>query len=180
MGADVVLISGPVSEPFPSGVEVQAIESAGQMLAAVERALPADIGIFAAAVADWRVDDTASDKIKKTPSGPPHLKLVENPDILRTIAGHAQRPAVLVGFAAETDNVVAHARKKLSAKGCDLIAANDVRPETGVMGGERTRLILVDAAGEELLPDLLKHEAAVTVLERAASLLEGRSSAVSA
>ncbi|OYW34228.1 MAG: bifunctional phosphopantothenoylcysteine decarboxylase/phosphopantothenate synthase, partial [Azorhizobium sp. 12-66-6] len=135
-GAEVVLISGPVALADPRGVRMVKVESAREMLAAVEENLPVDAAVFAAAVADWRVADAAGQKIKKGGAGAPELDLVENPDILATIAKHGTlRPRLVVGFAAETQNVVPHAQAKLARKGCDWIVANDVSPETGIMGG---------------------------------------------
>jgi phosphopantothenoylcysteine decarboxylase/phosphopantothenate--cysteine ligase len=137
-GADVTLISGPVDLDDPAGVRVIRVESARDMLAQVEAALPADIAIFAAAVADWRVANAGEQKIKKTASGMPPLQLVENPDILATVSKLKQnRPHLVVGFAAETQNLIDNATSKLKRKGCDWIVANDVSPASGVMGGDR-------------------------------------------
>ncbi len=140
-GAAVTLISGPVNIPDPPGVRIVKVESARAMFEAVEAALPADCAVFAAAVADWRVATPGREKIKKQKGkAPPPLALVENPDILATIAHRkAQRPPLVVGFAAETENVIPNAKAKLNRKGCDWIVANDVSPETGIMGGESTR-----------------------------------------
>ncbi|HRK23651.1 MAG TPA: bifunctional phosphopantothenoylcysteine decarboxylase/phosphopantothenate--cysteine ligase CoaBC [Beijerinckiaceae bacterium] len=160
-GARVTLVSGPVTVPDPAGVRVVRVESARDMLAAVEAALPADIAIFAAAVADWRVARSAEEKIKKGAGGPPSLALVENPDILATIARSGKRrPPLVVGFAAETEAVIEHARAKLARKGCDLIVANDVSPETGIMGGDRNTVHLVASDAVETWPDLPKTEVA--------------------
>jgi phosphopantothenoylcysteine decarboxylase/phosphopantothenate--cysteine ligase len=137
-GADVTLISGPVDLDDPAGVRVIRVESARDMLAQVEAALPVDIAIFAAAVADWRVANAGEQKIKKTASGMPPLQLVENPDILAAISKHQQnRPHLVIGFAAETQNLIENATSKLKRKGCDWIVANDVSPASGVMGGDR-------------------------------------------
>jgi len=137
-GADVTLISGPVDLDDPSGVRIIRVESARDMLAQVEAALPVDIAIFAAAVADWRVANAGEQKIKKTASGMPPLQLVENPDILATISKRQQnRPQLVIGFAAETQNLIDNATAKLTRKGCDWIVANDVSPASGVMGGDR-------------------------------------------
>jgi phosphopantothenoylcysteine decarboxylase/phosphopantothenate--cysteine ligase len=137
-GADVTLVSGPVDLDDPPGVRVIRVESARDMLAQVEAALPADIAIFAAAVADWRVANAGDQKIKKTSAGMPPLQLVENPDILATISKHKQhRPQLVIGFAAETQNLIENATAKLKRKGCDWIVANDVSPASGVMGGDR-------------------------------------------
>jgi phosphopantothenoylcysteine decarboxylase / phosphopantothenate---cysteine ligase len=173
-GADVTLVSGPVAIPDPPGVRTVRVESARDMLAAVEAALPAEIGIFAAAVADWRVDRPAGQKMKKDGRNLPALALVENPDILATVARHDERrPALVVGFAAETENVVDHARAKLARKGCDLIVANDVSPEGGVMGGERNTVHLVSADGVETWPTLPKDEVARRLVARLARMLDG-------
>jgi phosphopantothenoylcysteine decarboxylase/phosphopantothenate--cysteine ligase len=171
-GADVTLVSGPVDLPNPIGVRTLHVESAREMLAAVEAALPADIGIFAAAVADWRVDRAAGEKIKKDGSGVPALALVENPDILATIArANVNRPPLVVGFAAETENVVAHAQAKLARKGCDLIVANDVSPETGVMGGDRNTVHLVSSGGVETWPTLSKEDVARRLVAHLAAMI---------
>jgi phosphopantothenoylcysteine decarboxylase/phosphopantothenate--cysteine ligase len=168
-GATVTLVSGPVTLPDPPGVSTVRVETARAMLAAVEAALPADIGIFAAAVADWRPAREAGEKLKKDGSAPPPLAVVENPDILATIARRgAGRPFLVVGFAAETEHVLEHARAKLARKGCDLIVANDVSPETGVMGGERNTVHLVSADGVETWPTLDKAEVARRLVTRLA------------
>jgi len=136
-GAAVTLVSGPVNVPDPPGVDIMHVESARDMLAAVERALPADIAIFAAAVADWRVAQASGQKLKKEAGGVPRLAFTENPDILATVAHlKAKRPPLVIGFAAETERVVEHAKAKLKRKGCDWILANDVSAESGVMGGK--------------------------------------------
>jgi len=161
LGADVTLVSGPVTLPDPRGVKVIRVERAEEMLAAVLGALPADIAVMVAAVADWRVATENTEKIKKKPGeGPPPLMLAENPDILKTIGHHAQRPKVVVGFAAETQDVENNGRVKLQKKGADLIVANDVSPETGIMGGTRNSVKLITAAGIEEWPDLSKDEVA--------------------
>lgn len=165
-GADVTLVSGPVSIPDPDGVIVVHVETAREMLAAVEAALPVDIGVFAAAVADWRTAEGAAQKIKKGPGGPPTLAFVENPDILATVARRVDRPALLVGFAAETENVVDNAQAKLARKGCDLIVANDVSPDSGVMGGEANTVHLVCAGGVESWPAMSKREVAEALVAR--------------
>ncbi len=171
-GALVTLVSGPVNVADPAGVHVVHVETAREMLAAVEKALPCDIFIAAAAVADWRVE-AMREKLKKSAAGPPRLALVENPDILATIAALKKtRPALVVGFAAETENVVAHARKKLARKKCDLIVANDVSPETGIMGGDNNEVHLVGAAGVEHWPKLAKDEVARRLVEAIALRLE--------
>ncbi|HZH51882.1 MAG TPA: bifunctional phosphopantothenoylcysteine decarboxylase/phosphopantothenate--cysteine ligase CoaBC [Microvirga sp.] len=166
-GARVTLVSGPVNLPDPAGVTTVHVESARDMLAAVEAALPADIGIFAAAVADWRVANAGGQKIKKDGGRLPELALAENPDILATIARRNEgRPPLMVGFAAETENVIEHARQKLARKGCDLIVANDVSTATGVMGGDRNTVYLVSPSGVETWPTLDKTEVARRLVER--------------
>ena len=166
-GARVTLVSGPVELSDPAGVTTVHVESARDMLAAVEQALPADIGIFAAAVADWRVANAGEQKIKKRDGALPNLSLAENPDILATISRRAEgRPALMVGFAAETEHVIEHAKQKLARKGCDLIVANDVSAETGVMGGESNTVHLVSASGVETWPTLSKTEVARKLVER--------------
>lgn len=149
-GATVTLVTGPVALPDPAGVTTVHVESARQMLAAVEAALPADIAVFAAAVADWRVADIAAGKIKKGAGGPPTLAFVENPDILATIARRKDgRPGLVVGFAAETDDVLGNARAKLTRKGCDLIVANDVSAGTDTFGGDSNLVHIVTSDGLE-------------------------------
>ena len=166
-GAEVVLVSGPVALADPAGVRVVRVETAQQMLTAVQAALPADIAIFAAAVADWRVAQMQGQKIKKSGKPPPPLALTENPDILATVAKpSSKRPALVIGFAAETDQVVAHAREKLAAKGCDWILANDVSPETGVIGGDRNTVHLVTASGVESWPPQSKDQVAKNLIAR--------------
>jgi phosphopantothenoylcysteine decarboxylase/phosphopantothenate--cysteine ligase len=171
-GAEVVLVSGPVALPDPSGVEVIRVETAQEMLAAVEQALPADAAIFAAAVADWRVEEMQTQKIKKSGKAPPPLLLTENPDILATVAKRGNmRPALVIGFAAETNQVIAHAREKLAAKGCDWIVANDVSPETGVFGGDRNTVHLVTSSGVESWPPQSKDQVAKNLVARMAATL---------
>ncbi len=171
-GAEVVLISGPVALPDPSGVTVIKVESAREMLAAVQKALPADAAIFAAAVADWGVTQAGAQKMKKGAGGPPQLSLSENPDILATIAQASQgRPRLVVGFAAETENVLDNAKAKLKRKRCDWIVANDVSPAGGVMGGDRNTVHLVSASGVESWPTQSKDEVARTLVARIAAAL---------
>jgi phosphopantothenoylcysteine decarboxylase/phosphopantothenate--cysteine ligase len=169
-GADVVLVSGPVAIADPLGPRTVHVETAREMLAAVEAALPADAAVFCAAVADWRVEG-AGQKIKKGPGGPPALALVENPDILATIARHARRPRLVIGFAAETEKVIEHAKAKLARKGCDLIVANDVGNAEGVMGGESNTVHLVSRDGVEDWPSLGKSEVARRLALRMGELL---------
>ena len=172
-GADVTLVSGPVNVPDPAGVTVVHIETARDMLAAVENALPADVAIFAAAVADWRPQQVRNSKIKKQ-GAPPSIALVENPDILSTIAHRkSDRPGLVVGFAAETDDVIANAKAKLARKGCDWIVANDVSPATGIMGGDRNTVHLVTADGVEDWPPQSKEEVARVLVARIAAALRG-------
>lgn len=159
-GMRVTLVSGPTQEPAPTGVVFKPIETAREMLAAVEAALPADLFIGAAAVADWRVATAADQKLKKGAGGPPTLALTENPDILHTVSTHRNRPTLVIGFAAETENILDHAAAKRQRKGCDWILANDVSPATGTFGGSHSRLFLVTAAGVEAWPHAAKTEAA--------------------
>src|SRR5690606_36327643 len=136
LGAETVLVSGPTNLADPAGVSVVRIESAREMHEACFAALPVDVAVCAAAVADWRVARAADQKMKKDGSGPPQLELAENPDILASLSRAGEkRPRLVVGFAAETENVVEHARAKLARKGCDWIVANDVSPATGTFGG---------------------------------------------
>jgi phosphopantothenoylcysteine decarboxylase/phosphopantothenate--cysteine ligase len=172
-GAAVTLVSGPVNLPDPPGVTAVHVETARQMLSAVEKALPVDIAIFAAAVADWRPQETSQSKIKKQ-GRPPTIELVENPDILSTIAHRKSgRPPLVVGFAAETDNVIANAKAKLAKKGCDWIVANDVSPATGIMGGDRNTVHLVTADGVEDWPPQPKEGVARALIARIAATLKG-------
>lgn len=170
LGAEVTLVSGPVRLADPQGVRVVAVESAREMLAACRGALPADIAVFAAAVADWRVDGDADQKLKKDGSGPPSLALIENPDILASVAQlpAGERPRLVVGFAAETQNVVAYAADKRRRKGCDWIVANDVSPSTGTFGGDSNTVHLIDAAGVEDWPPLDKTDVARRLARRVA------------
>lgn len=170
-GADVILISGPVNLPDPTGIAVIKVETAREMLDAVERALPADVAIFAAAVADWRVANAGEQKIKKQAGqATPELSLTENPDILSTIAHRAaQRPKLVIGFAAETENVAANAKAKLARKGCDWILANDVSPHTGIMGGDSNTIQLVTDKGIEPWPTQTKQDVAAMLVARIAA-----------
>ncbi len=176
-GARVTLVSGPVAIADPPGVSVVRVETARQMLAAVEAALPADIAVFAAAVADWRAASEADRKLKKDGDAPPALMLTENPDILATVSRRTtDRPQVVIGFAAETHDVIAHARAKLARKGCDLIVANDVSAEGagiagGVMGSNDNAVHLVTADGVESWPVASKDEVARRLMQRASELL---------
>jgi phosphopantothenoylcysteine decarboxylase/phosphopantothenate--cysteine ligase len=174
-GANVVLISGPVNLPDPPGVKVVKVETAREMLQAVERALPVDAAIFAAAVADWRVANAGKQKIKKKADhATPDLSLVENPDILATIAKRkSQRPELVIGFAAETENITANAKAKLVAKGCDWILANDVSPQSGVMGGDCNTIQLVTPTSIEPWPPQSKEDVAAMLIAYIAEALLG-------
>ncbi|MEO5325937.1 bifunctional phosphopantothenoylcysteine decarboxylase/phosphopantothenate--cysteine ligase CoaBC [Mesorhizobium sp. CC13] len=168
LGADVRLVSGPVTIADPAGVKTVHVESAREMRDAVEQLLPADAAVFVAAVADWRTAASADEKIKKVAGeGPPALQMVENPDILAGVGHHAKRPYLVVGFAAETQDVLKNAQAKLAKKGADFIVANDVSHEGGVMGGDRNRVKIVSQAGVDEWPDLPKEE----VAERLAQLI---------
>ena len=173
LGACVTLISGPTELAAPLGVLRVLVETAEEMLVAVETALPADAAIFAAAVADWRVAENAQTKLKKS-AGTPTLTLTENPDILKTIAARADRPALLVGFAAETGDLAAKAQDKRRAKGCDWIIANDVSPESGVFGGDENKVTLISGEGAQPWPRMTKAEVARRLMARVAEALEGR------
>ena len=169
-GARVTLISGPVAVADPPGVEVVHVETARQMRAAALSALPADVFVAAAAVADWRVEATGAEKLKKD-GGPPALKLVENPDILAEVAARrADRPAVVVGFAAETERVTENARDKLKRKGCDVIVANSVAEGAGIFGGRDNEVAVVSAAGVEAWPRMDKQEVARRLIDLIARL----------
>jgi phosphopantothenoylcysteine decarboxylase/phosphopantothenate--cysteine ligase len=173
-GAQVTLVSGPVVLPDPAGAQTLHVTTAREMLAAVEAALPADIAIFAAAVADWGVKAPGEQKIKKTKDRLPAFALVENPDILATVAQlTTQRPKLVIGFAAETEHVIDHAKAKLRRKGCDWIVANDVSPQGGVMGGDRNTVHLVTGAGVESWPSQSKDEVARALIARVADAIEG-------
>jgi phosphopantothenoylcysteine decarboxylase/phosphopantothenate--cysteine ligase len=172
LGARVTFVTGPATVPPPEGVAVVRVETAVQMLAAVEAALPADAAVFAAAVADWRVANASDQKMKKDGSGQAlGLQFVENPDILATVSHAAGRPVLVVGFAAETEDVVAHATAKRFRKGCDWIVANDVSPGTGTMGGTENAVTLITDAGAEVWPRLAKDEVARRLAARMAEAL---------
>jgi phosphopantothenoylcysteine decarboxylase/phosphopantothenate--cysteine ligase len=173
-GADVTLVSGPVTLLDPPGVTTVHVETAREMLRAVEAALPSDIGIFAAAVADWRTAEAGEQKMKKDGSGPPKLTLTENPDILATISKlKSKRPALVIGFAAETEKVIEHAKAKLKRKGCDWIVANDVSAEGGAMGGDTNAVHLITADGVDSWPTQSKDDVARTLVARIAAALNG-------
>jgi phosphopantothenoylcysteine decarboxylase/phosphopantothenate--cysteine ligase len=179
LGANVTLISGPVTLADPPGLKTVRVESARDMLKATEAALPADVAIFAAAVADWRTANEGEQKMKKDGSGPPKLALVENPDILATVSKlKSKRPALVVGFAAETEKVIEHAKAKLKRKGCDWIVANDVSAEGGAMGGDDNAVHLISAAGGdanvESWPTQSKDGVARQLAARIATELNGK------
>ena len=176
-GADVTLISGPVELRDPAGVSVKHVESACEMLHRVEAALPVDIAIFAAAVADWRVAHEGEQKLKKSAAGMPPLQLVENPDILATISKlQDKRPGLVIGFAAETENLIDNAKAKLARKGCDWIVANDVSPATGIMGGDRNTVHLLTRDGSKInvdsWPVMTKEQVAAALVARIAAAAE--------
>ena len=167
-GAETVLVSGPTALPDPAGVAMVKVESARDMLAACKQALPAEIAVCVAAVSDWRVVAAASQKLKKNGGGPPALELAENPDILRSLAKAGnKRPGLVIGFAAETENIVANAQAKCKAKNTDWILANDVSPETGTFGGDANTIHLVDGADTvEAWPTMTKGEVAERLVAR--------------
>ena len=172
LGARVSFVTGPASVLPPSGVDVYPVQTAQEMLAAVERLLPVDAAVFAAAVADWRIAGSHDQKIKKKSSGDlPVLKFAENPDILARVSAHEMRPQLVVGFAAETENVIANATAKRLRKGCDWIVANDVRPETGIMGGSENAVTLITADGAEDWPRMGKDAVAERLAARMAAAL---------
>jgi phosphopantothenoylcysteine decarboxylase/phosphopantothenate--cysteine ligase len=173
-GAEVVLVSGPVNLPDPPGIVIVKVWTAQQMFDAVEAGLPADAAIFAAAVADWRSESASLSKIKKQPGRTPTLTLRENPDILSSVAHRASgRPRLVIGFAAETDDVIGNAQAKRIKKGCDWIVANDVSTDSGVMGGDMNTVHLVTASGVESWPAQAKDQVAHTLIERVAAALHG-------
>lgn len=172
LGADVTLVTGPTQEPDPPRVKVTRIETAAQMLAACLNALPVDVAVFAAAVADWRALDPPTTKIKKQEGVAPTLKLAENPDILATIARQtANRPALVIGFAAETGDVALKASAKRLRKGCDWIVANDVSPGSTVFGGTENTVLLIDDNGVEAWPTLSKQRISEKLAERVSQFL---------
>jgi phosphopantothenoylcysteine decarboxylase/phosphopantothenate--cysteine ligase len=170
-GAEVTLVSGPVTLADPKGMKVVHVERAEEMRDAVLSALPADIAVMVAAVADWRVASASDEKIKKSADGEtPALVLTENPDILKTVGHHHKRPALVIGFAAETSDIAENARAKLERKGADFIVANDVSAETGIMGGARNQVSIVSRDGIEHWPDMDKAE----VAEKLVSMIAAR------
>ena len=170
-GAEVTLVSGPVEIPDPSGVKTIHVETATEMLSAAQSALPVDVAVCAAAVADWRVDAIANEKVKKSGGRVPSLSFVENPDILATLSHGKKRPRLVVGFAAETEKLLEHAREKLLRKGCDWIVANDVSPKSGTFGGRNNQVHLVTAGGVESWPVLSKEAVADGLVRRIATTL---------
>jgi phosphopantothenoylcysteine decarboxylase / phosphopantothenate---cysteine ligase len=173
-GAQVTLVCGPVNIPDPPSVKIVRVETAREMLEAVEAALPVDCAVFAAAVADWRVAQAGRQKIKKQKGTTPALTLTENPDILATVAHRkAKRPRLVIGFAAETENVIANAQAKLKRKGCDWILANDVSAQTGIMGGDTNSVNLVSSSGVEAWPPQSKDAVATALVGRIATALAG-------
>lgn len=172
LGAEVVFVTGPADVAPPLGVEVIAVQTAQQMLEAVQGALPADVAIFAAAVADWRIEGASARKLKKTKDGLPVLKFAENPDILAYVAQlKTGRPALVVGFAAETNDVEANATAKRKRKGCDWIVANDVSPETGIMGGSENDVSIISEAGVEEWPRMSKDMVSRKLAQRIAEAI---------
>ena len=175
LGAKVSFVTGPADVPPPQGVDVIRVESAAQMLEAVQKALPADAAVFAAAVADWRVASASGSKIKKVAGQLPTLSFAENPDILATVSQMTTgRPPFVVGFAAETDDVIAHATAKRLRKGCDWIVANDVSPATGIMGGSENAVTIISDAGAESWPRMSKAEVATRLAARIAEKMGGK------
>ncbi|HEY2033450.1 MAG TPA: bifunctional phosphopantothenoylcysteine decarboxylase/phosphopantothenate--cysteine ligase CoaBC [Rhizomicrobium sp.] len=174
-GADTTLVSGPVELIAPHHVKLVKVTTAREMLAACESALPVDVGIFTAAVADWRPDVVANSKMKKREGGSvPDIKLAQNPDILATIGNGPKRPRLVIGFAAETDDVVANAKSKLAKKNADWIIANDVSPQTGIMGGDRNTVHIVSRSGVEDWPEMKKSEVGARLAVRIAEALKGK------
>ena len=172
LGATVTFVTGPADVPPPDGVNVIKVQTAAEMLAAVQAAAPADAAVFAAAVADWRVANAGTSKIKKGGSGLPHLEFAENPDILANVSQMgAGRPPLVIGFAAETDDVIAHATAKRLRKGCDWIVANDVSPGTGIMGGSENAVTLITDQGAESWPRMSKDAVAAQLAQRIAQVI---------
>jgi phosphopantothenoylcysteine decarboxylase/phosphopantothenate--cysteine ligase len=175
-GADVIFVTGPAEVAPPEGVRVVRVETAHQMQDAVTGVLPVDVGIFAAAVADWRVSSASDRKLKKSADGLPSLSFAENPDILREVSQMGTgRPALVIGFAAETDDVVAHATAKRARKGCDWIVANDVSPATGIMGGSENAVTVIDADGQEVWPRMTKSQVSERLADRIVAFFAAQS-----
>lgn len=174
-GAETTLVSGPVELAAPARVKLLKVTTAREMLAACESVLPVDVGVFTAAVADWRPETAMNNKMKKRDGGaPPDIKLAQNPDILATLSKSTRRPTLVVGFAAETENVVAHGQAKLAKKGCDWIVANDVSPHTGIMGGNRNTVHLITTNSVENWPELDKSEVGTRLAAKIAAALRGK------
>jgi phosphopantothenoylcysteine decarboxylase/phosphopantothenate--cysteine ligase len=171
LGADVIFVTGPAEVAPPAGVEVVKVQSARDMLQAVEAVLPVDGAVFAAAVADWHVANASGSKMKKDKGGMPALTFAENPDILATVCAGPTRPNLVVGFAAETDDVVKNATEKRLRKGCDWIVANDVSPDTGIMGGHENAVTVISAHGAETWPRMEKNAVARKLADRIAQEL---------
>ncbi|HUJ47804.1 MAG TPA: bifunctional phosphopantothenoylcysteine decarboxylase/phosphopantothenate--cysteine ligase CoaBC [Rhizomicrobium sp.] len=169
-GAKTTLVSGPVDIAAPANVKLFKVQTAREMMAACESVLPVDVAVFTAAVSDWRPEIAANSKMKKS-GAPPAIKLAENPDILSTVSHSARRPRLVIGFAAETDDIVAHAKDKRAKKGCDWIVANDVSPTTGIMGGDNNTVHLVTAAGVEDWPEMSKADVGRRLASRIAEAL---------
>lgn len=173
-GAATTLVSGPVDIAPPAHAKLVKVETAREMLAACEAALPVDVAVFTAAVADWRPESQANQKMKKIDGTPaPSIRLAANPDILAAISHAARRPALVIGFAAETESVIAHAQEKRARKGCDWIVANDVSPETGIMGGDRNRVHLITEKNVEDWPLMDKADVGRRLASRIADALKG-------
>ena len=172
-GAETILVSGPTAIAPPSRVKLLRVETAREMLAACESVLPVDVAVCTAAVADWRPETLANQKIKKD-GIQPSLKLTANPDILQTLSQGARRPALVIGFAAETENVVAYAQAKRARKGCDWIVANDVSPATGIMGGEKNTVHLITSTTTENWPEMDKTDVGRRLAARIADALKGK------
>ncbi len=173
LGARVTFVTGPADAPPPAGVDVVKVQTAREMLEAVQNALPADAAVFAAAVADWRVTTASDSKIKKGKDGTPSLEFAENPDILATVSQMKKgRPGLVVGFAAETDDVIANATAKRKRKGCDWIVANDVSPSTGIMGGTENAVTVIEEADVEEWPRMSKSQVASRIAARISEALK--------
>jgi len=174
-GAATTLVSGPVELAAPPRVKLLRVETAREMLAACESVLPVDVAVCTAAVADWRPERAANNKIKKTEgAAAPSVALTANPDILATIARSDRRPSLVIGFAAETENIIAHAQAKRAKKACDWIIANDVSPATGIMGGDRNTVHLITNGGTESWPEMDKSEVGTRLAARIADALKGK------
>ncbi|MGI9369462.1 MAG: phosphopantothenoylcysteine decarboxylase, partial [Ruegeria sp.] len=172
LGAEVIFVTGPADVPPPDGVQVVRVKTAQQMSDAVDAALPVDTGVFAAAVADWRVSSASDRKLKKSRDGLPVLEFAENPDILKRVSQlKSGRPGLVVGFAAETDDVVENATAKRARKGCDWIVANDVSPGTGIMGGSENAVVLITEDGVEEWPRMGKDAVADRLAQKVAEAL---------